>query len=85
LRQARARPRFGQVARKYTSFGLIVLLVVMVVVMLLAAKAWKALQPSQPPPAVATDPGKLPDLQELKRATTQHSTEVRDAAAAIDP
>lgn len=35
-------------AKKYGSFGFLVMLLVMLVVMLLAAKAWKALAPATP-------------------------------------
>jgi hypothetical protein len=81
-------------ARKGGSFGIVVLVVVMLAVLLLVAQSWRRVAPtalevstpdgeiSLPAPGtqgVASNPGGLPDLGEMKTNTSTHLQEVQTA------
>jgi hypothetical protein len=80
--------------RKGASFGIVMLLVVMLVVLLLVAKNWRKLAPSAlevstpdgevsiPAPGtrgVASNPGGLPNLKQMKDSTSDHIEQVQTA------
>jgi len=81
-------------ARKGGSFGIVILLIVMLAVLMLVAKSWRSMAPtalevstpdgevSIPAPGargVATNPGGLPNLGQMKDSTSGHIDEVQTA------
>lgn len=87
-------------ARQGSGFGFVILLVVLVVVTLLAARLWNGTAPvvhqvvegtSAPTavpdhgqPGAASALGELPNLNEMRSATDDHTQEVNGALAAAD-
>jgi hypothetical protein len=81
-------------ARKGGSFGIVMLLVVMLAVLMLVAKNWRKVAPtalevstpdgevSIPAPGtrgVASNPGGLPNLGQMKDSTSDHIEDVQTA------
>ena len=81
-------------ARKGSGFGLVMLVVVMLVVLLLVARSWKSVAPtaieiSTPDgeitistpgvEGIATNPGGLTNLNQMRESTTDHIEQVENA------
>jgi hypothetical protein len=83
-------------AKRGTSFGMVVLVVTMAIVLLLVAKRWQQLAPSARetslpgrPSAAAASPGApgdpIPGLREVEVSTNAHAEDVGEALAASEP
>ena len=78
--------------RKLSGFSFILLIVVMAIVLILAAKAWQAMAPTAidiTSPQLSdfdrpTGPGHLPNLDEMKRNTKEHTERIQDIRKQID-